>query len=87
MHSTSNTHSRPTGPQVNWQALGFACHRADFHTDEDQPKKLWVMELARNARALLSSPAELPTSYLPHNSPPLHARPSNRPPRYAVRLA
>lgn len=54
---------------TNWQPLGFtagfARHRADFYTDEDKPKKLWVMELARNARALLGSPAELPAGCLP----------------------
>ena len=52
-----------------WQPLGFTAgfsrHRADFYTDEDKPKKLLVMELARNARALLGSPAELPAGCLP----------------------
>lgn len=54
---------------TNWQPLGltagYARHRADFYTDDNKPKKLWIIELARNGRALLGSPAELPADYLP----------------------
>lgn len=54
---------------TNWHPLGmtagFARHRADFYSDENKPKRLWVIELSRGARALLGSPAELPAAQAP----------------------
>jgi len=54
---------------TNWQPLGmtagFARHRADFYTNENKPKKLWVIELSQGARALLGCPAELPAAQAP----------------------
>jgi hypothetical protein len=49
---------------TNWQPLGMTAgsgrHAADFYQKHDRPKHLWCIELARNARLLLSDSALLP---------------------------
>lgn len=37
--------------------------RADFYTDTEKPKRLWVYALKTNARELLGSPGELPAAH------------------------
>jgi hypothetical protein len=49
----------------NWQAVGmtagFSRHRSELYVPNERPKKLWLYELADNARALLCAP-QLPES-------------------------
>ena len=52
---------------TNWTPLGltkgFGRHRADFYQDLKSPKRLWVRELHKDARAMLSNPGELAEPY------------------------
>jgi hypothetical protein len=65
--SDPESHAGTVYKVTNWQPLGmsagFSRQRADFYTKHDQPKRLWVYELHKTARALLGSHGELPVAY------------------------
>jgi len=52
----------------NWEPVGFSAgyrrHRADFYLPNDRPKKLWLLPLAPDAKALLRRP-QLPEEFRP----------------------
>lgn len=65
--SDPESHAGTVYKVTNWTALGMSAgygrHRADFYTKHDKPKRLWVFELGKTARALLGSHGELPAEY------------------------
>lgn len=54
---------------TNWlpmgQTAGYSRSRADFYTDAQKPKLLWLYPLRSDARELLGSPGELPAAQAP----------------------
>ncbi len=65
--SDPQSHAGTVYKVTNWTPLGmsagYARHRADFYTKHDKPKRLWIFELSKTARALLGSHGELPAAY------------------------
>lgn len=60
------SHTGTTYKATNWQALGttagYSRSRVDFYVANDQPKRLWCLELDPRARAILRS-RELPDEF------------------------
>lgn len=64
--SDPESHAGTVYKVTNWTPMGFTAgfgrHRADFYQEHGKPKRLWVFELSRGARALLGSHGELPAA-------------------------
>lgn len=60
------SHAGTTYKATNWQAMGttagYSRSRVDFYVANDQPKRLWCLELDPKARAILRS-RELPDEF------------------------
>ena len=65
--SDPQSHAGTLYKVTNWMAMGqtagYSRSRADFYTDAEAPKLLWLYELGRHAREKLAAPGELPAAH------------------------